>query len=184
MVGWDPLTLGLREVKTGRRPGARGARQQRRLDELTTLINTGRHPTADRGGPLALDVCPLPIATRQAQIERVLAAAKHNTYSCEELEEGVLVEAFDLSDPGELVDRDLTAASERALAQRRWNERDVLRQSVETRRLRDRQETGNQLPLALLPFAAADTTGLLMGPLDYSLTVHAPTLQRRLARAG
>jgi hypothetical protein len=184
---WQPRRLGLTESKAGMARGSRSSRQQERLDRLTTLLNDGSHPTAaPDGGPLTLVMCPSAAKTNFAEIDGLLQEAKADTCAAREVEEGVLVEAFDERDPAGLGSIDLRARHDEWMRRLGWEEADCLPYGVQFRRLRDHRQDSfsSQLPISLLPFDPEDVAGLLLGDLDYVTTVNATILERRLSHGG
>jgi hypothetical protein len=64
---------------------------------------------------------------------------------------------------------------------------DTITASASLRRIRSRQLDHNfasLAPLALTPLALDDTTDVIFGPIDFITTLHAPSLEQRLAGKG
>jgi hypothetical protein len=181
-----PLRIGLEEVKAGREPFP-GSPQMTRLERVKTLINRGYHPTAANGEPIIIEHSPVRFRTHQALLPTLLEQARRETYVSVELEDGLLIEVYDETNPAGLPPPQIDQRAQGAHDETGWweDERDLLRYSISSRRLRERLHSFSSLaPVALFPLPVEDVAGLVIGRYDVIATLNASLLEEHLAETG
>lgn len=183
---WEPLAVRLTESKASGR-GASPA-QAEKLERVSRLINDGFHPGAVNGAALSVQRPRISYETNLAQLQSLIAGARQHTHASLEVEPGVVVEVYDEANPAGLSSDDRKQLHNRTRTKQGWeDDTEVIIYSASSRRLRDRHadHTFSSLaPLAILPLALDDITDLVFGRLDFMTTVHAETIEQRLARKG
>jgi hypothetical protein len=179
-----PQQVQVREVKV---PGQRAGHtdQQERLEQALTTLHTGRSVTSD-GHQVLLRRLPIPYRTHLDALAATVARARAAGYAEARPEPGMLIVAVDLNyydDPeSELGDWMLEPP-----ARHGWTPRDDRHfgAAALAASLSDRHRNSSYLaPLPLYPLPADDITDLLLGTVDYVVTLRADTIETSFARLG
>ena len=178
----DPRLYELTEVKAGSRSDSG---QMERLERASRLLNNAFHPTAAAGGPLTIVSGPVPFRTHVGAAAAAIEEARQCSYVALTLEDGLVAEVYDESNPARLSRQDFEDRQAEFRTKLDWREGDGIAYSTSARRLRDRRHSFSSLaPLPLLPFSVEVTTELLLGGFDIVTTINARRLEERLAKRG
>ena len=169
---WRRPDIAIDEVKrSGDQPS--DTRQARRLDRKLQLLATGASTGAD-GGPISL--LRLPVAHRHYLdvLAAVLAQARRNGYADAHVHPGVVVSATDVvwamehqDEAGDWMARAPTTFGWRV------GQNGCFWSSALARRMRERRRAGSATlaPVAAFPLCAEDVVDILMGNMDYNVTL-------------
>jgi len=183
ITSFEPRRYGLTEIKAAGK--GVGPSQQKRLERAVRLLNTGSHPSAARGGPLEITCAPVAYRSHVREAAAAIEQARARSYVALELEDGLVAEVYDESNPARLSRQDFEAREAAFRAGLAWSEGDRIKYSTSARRLRDRTQGFSSLaPLPLLPFSIGVTVELMMGGFDIVTTINASRLEQRLAERG
>lgn len=177
--------VGIVEVKVGGE-AAQDPRQTRRLEDVIGLLHTGSHPTAADGEPLVVRYAPIPYRTFLGDLRQLVVQARRDGYASGRPSACMALEVLDeaaVTASSKTLDH-LVEPFRRRVG---WwqGEPDYVRFSSAARRLRDRRHSFSSLaPVSILPLEAEDVADLLMGSLDFLVTLHLGTLERLFAQTG
>ena len=166
----------------------RSSVQGQRLQRFNELVARGQHAQGARGGPLRFDRPLVAYTTYHAELRELVSAARVKTHVWREIDNGLLLEVWDESNPAG-ASREVNAKRhEEAMRRAGWtNPDDLIVTSAALRRLRSRRLDHNfasLAPLALTPLALDDAADLLLGGIDFITTLHAPDVEKRLGTRG
>jgi hypothetical protein len=170
---WPDASVAVDEVKrSGRRP--MDSRQAKRLDRKLELLSKEWDPTGAAGGPLSLWRLPVPYRHELAELAAVLAQARRDGYAEAQLHPSVVVSAVDLK--WAFANRDqVDNWMARAADVRGWDPRDERHfwSSALVTRMSERRRAGSSYhaPIGIFPLCAEDIVDVLMGVVDYNVTL-------------
>jgi hypothetical protein len=182
---WSPPHWRIIECKAGRGGGDRKRRQHQRIARVEQLMNDGMLPGTEDEDELLIVRCPIRLRAHHVEIQELISRAQGVGYAEAWLDAGLFVQVLDQRDPRAGAAFDAASLGDKALAERRVREADVVRYSTGHRRIRDRRETfSGQAPLALFPYDLDHVTDICTGRLDVTITADCRAIERQFARRG
>lgn len=175
---WPNPQIAVEEVKRSGHSRKRSA-QSRRLDRKLRLLHD-EYGALDEGGPsVALWRLPIPYRHQLARLATLLARARSEGYAEEALHPAIIASAVDLRWALEQRDDEVNWLT-RAAETRGWSVSapTVFSSSALVRRIQERRHAGSAYlaPLAIYPLCAEDIVDILMGYLDYNVTLNTTAL--------
>ena len=169
---WRRAAVAIDEVKRSGKLRS-DTQQAKRLDRKLQLLATGRSTGAD-GDPMSLLRLPISYRHRLDVLMAVLAQARRDGYAEAHAHPGIVVSATDVVWAAEYPD-EAGDWMGRAAAARGWipGENLCFSASALARRIRERRRAGSAAlaPLAVFPLCAEDIVDVLMGRMDYTVTL-------------
>jgi hypothetical protein len=172
---------GIWEVKAGR---SLRRSQFEEAQRRVTFLQAGQGMWGESGPTARLIRNPTRFRTHQLALRGLLATARADGYSVEQVCSSVLVVCVDprvsRGDPG------IDVITDKAIAEAGWqNEERIILTTTAVRRMRERRHHFPYLaPLTIFPLPAVDAADLLLGPLEYVTIVNALALERAFEAAG
>jgi hypothetical protein len=184
----SPRIVVFEEQKASGEPDPQSS-QMRRLEKVVKLLNDGAQIEGAGGAPLILGVIPVQYDTHIDTLAKLIARARSQTYASELVEPELLIEAYDETNPAKLDRAALLTRHADTLRSSGFADAgdDLICFSASTRRLRDRKPHhtfAEMAPVPLVPLPLDDLTDLVIGGIDYVVTLHAGLLEQRLALRG
>lgn len=173
-------TVAIREVKAGSayRSAQAGAAERR-----ISFLREGQGASVLGDSKEQLARYPVRFRTGLHVLRRLLVDARRDGYASAKTSSSVVVVAVDPRTSGGRPGIDVVAAKARALAG--WEDDQIVMTLTLVRRVRERMHHFPYLaPPTIYPLPADDIAELLLGPLEYVTTLHAPTLERDFAVRG
>jgi hypothetical protein len=175
---WPDAHVAIDEVKRSGRANP-NSRQGQRLDCKLKLLNTEWDPIGADGKPLALWRLPLPYRHALDTLAAVLAEARRDGHAHVQLHPAIVISATDInwaiSHPAQAGNWTMRAAEDLG-----WTPQDArhFSSSALTTRMRERRHAGSAFhaPVAIFPLCAEDVVDILMGSLDYNVTLRVDAL--------
>lgn len=183
---WPNPQIAIEEVKRSGRRQQRSA-QSRRLDHKLRFLSDEYGPLDDGGKPASLWRLPVPYRHRLARLSAVLARARTKGYAEQALNSAIVLTAADLrriaGQEGDAINW-MTRAAE----MRGWDVSapTIFSSSALVRRIQERRHAGSAYlaPVAIYPLCAEDIVDILMGYLDYSVTLNTTALRAAFIARG
>lgn len=183
----DPLQIYISESKRSGRFDS-NSKQGRRLRVLQELIERGAHSEAADGKSLEFSRPGIAYATYHDVLGEMVTAARRSTYASREIDSGLAMQVWDEANPAGLSPEEAADRHGTFLAELGWTEEiETITVSASLRRLRGRRLDHNfpsLAPLSLAPLPLDDATDLLLGRIDFITTLHLPSVEARLSKAG
>lgn len=176
---WPNVMVAVDEVKHSGRRQHKGTRQARRLDRKLELLASGWDSTGASGSPLSLWRLPVPYRHDLAVLAPVLAEARRDGYAEAQPHAAVVVSAVKLDwafANKEHAENWMTRAADG----RGWDpldERHFWFSALATR-IAERRRAGSSCyaPITIFPVCAEDVVDVLMGFIDYNVTLRVDAL--------
>jgi hypothetical protein len=169
---WRRAAVAIDEVKRSGKVRS-DTQQAKRLDRKLQLLATGTSTGAD-GDPISLLRLPISYRHRLDVLTAVLAQARRDGYAEAHAHPGIVVSATDVVWAAEHPD-EAGDWMGRAAAARGWipGEDLCFSASALARRIRERRRAGSAslAPLAAFPLCAEDVVDVLIGRMDYTVTL-------------
>jgi hypothetical protein len=174
-------TVGVQEVKAGT---SQRAAQSRAIERKLRFLADGEGTEVFDGDHSRLVRYPIAMRTHLAALTEVVTRARDDGYASAHPSPSLLVIAVDprvsRGDPG------IEAFDEQVRAEAGWkDEPRIIRMLSIVRRMRERLHHFPYLaPLTIFPLRAADIAELILGPLEFMVTLNAPVLEAQFEAAG
>jgi hypothetical protein len=194
-AAWPPTTVVLDEVKAREDTRPRGVpedrltRQAERLDRKLRILRDNHDPDAGDGAGARLLRLPVAYRTYLDALAPILARARRDGHASEIVAEGILVSAVDYVTLGDAVGvvgawqaDDPVAAWGPLPTGRRIQGSTFVRRYED--RLRHSQSYRAVAPVSLLPIGAEEIVDLLLGRMDFCVTVRFDVIEAAFARRG
>jgi hypothetical protein len=181
----DEATVGVEEVKAAGQRGMR-RRQTKQLDERLDFLDSN-FQASGADGPVSLQQLPIPYQTHLQALAAVLAGARARGYADAQPEPALIIAAVDYRQPPLIDGNELGEWPWRLASQHGWTPHDEFHHSRMALQTRMEERHGNLsyfAPLTIFPFPAEDVTDLLLGRLDYAVTLRAHALRPAFERLG
>jgi hypothetical protein len=177
--------VGIEEVKAAGQRGMR-PKQTERLDARLDFLKSNFQARGADGMPVSLQQLPVQYRTHSQDLAAVLARARAQGYADAQPEPALILAAVDYT---QLAGREAELGQWpwRLARERGWTLQDDFHHSRIALQTRMQERHGNLsyfAPVTIFPLPAEDLTDLLLGGIDYAVTLRAHCLPPAFARAG
>lgn len=177
--------VGIQEVKAAGQRGMR-AKQLERIDARVEFLESNFQARGADGHPVSLQQLPVPYRTHTEDLAVVIARARAHAYADAQLEPALILAAVDYTQLSGR-EEEMGEWPWRLPRERGWTPEDDFhhsRMALQTRMEQRHDNLSYFAPLSIFPLPAEDLTDLMLGRLDYAVTLRPHALVPAFNRLG